>query len=461
MNAVPPPHPPFSEGPQLHLKMLACDWRGYGAAVEDLRRRARAGHAVSKPFSFLTLPTTPEEQLQVAKAYVAAHGLPCAPLWRGRIYDHHKIRVAYLSADYHEHATSYLMAGLFAHHDRDAFEIYGVSYGRPDDSPMRRRLIGAFDHFIDISAMTDEQAASLLHDHEIDIAIDLKGFTQGARPGIFARRVAPVQVNYLGYPGTMGAPYMDYIIADPMVIPPEHETFYSEKIVWLPHSYQVNDRARVISEQVPTRAACGLPDDVFVFCCFNNNYKITPDIFDIWMRLLKAVPGSVLWLYEKHPDATQNLKCEAEKRGVSGDRLVFACKKSLPHHLARHRLADLFLDTLPYNAHTTASDALWAGLPVLTCQGKAFAGRVAASLLTAANLPEMITHSLDEYESRAWELARDPQQLGAIKTRLQSNLATCPLFDTALFTQHIEAAYKVMWQRYRDGLPPAAFHVSR
>jgi len=449
------------DGLHLHLKMLLSDWQGYETLTRALQNKVRAGATATTPFSFLALPSTAPEQLQAAQRYVGAFHPPQPAIWKGEKYDHKKIRIAYLSADYHDHATTHLMAGLFDHHDHDAFELTAISFGRADDSASRQRLVKAFDHFIDVNHLSDIQVAQLLREREIDIAVDLKGFTQEARCDILAYRPAPIQVNYLGYPGTMAAPYIDYIVADPVVIPPDHQPFYGEKIVWLPHSYQVNDRTRVIAEQTPTRADCGLPDNGFVFCCFNNNYKITPDVFEIWMRLLQAVPGSVLWLYEKHPDATQNLQREAEKRGVSADRLIFARKKSLSHHLARHRLADLFLDTLPYNAHTTASDALWAGLPVLTCRGDTFASRVAASLLMAANMPELITTSLAEYEARALELARDREKLTAIKNKLQGQLLTCPLFDTALFTNHIEAAYKTMWQRYQDGLSPASFSVSR
>lgn len=450
---------PFSDGLHLHRKMLVCDWQGYGEALKNLRQSAHAGQPVSKPFSFLTFPTGAAEQLQVTQDYASRVFPPRPPAWRGQVYHHDKIRVAYLSADYHEHATSYLTAGLFERHDRSAFEIYGISYGRPDDSPVRKRLVNAFESFIDVSVMSDDQVAGFLTDKQIDIAVDLKGYTQGARPGIFAHRFAPIQVNYLGYPGTMGAPFIDYIIADAVVIPPEHQSFYSEKVAWLPFSYQVNDRARMIAEHIPSRVECGLPDDAFVFCCFNNPYKITPDMFDIWMRLLRDVPGSVLWLYERNPESSHNLRREAAARNVSPDRLVFARKMPLADHLARHKNADLFLDTLPYNAHTTASDALWAGLPLLTCQGGTFAGRVAASLLAAAGLPEMITTSLDEYETRAQELARDQNKLMEMEEKLQSNLLTCPLFDTALSVSHIEAAYKTMWRRYQDGLPPASFNV--
>jgi predicted O-linked N-acetylglucosamine transferase (SPINDLY family) len=320
---------------------------------------------------------------------------------------------------------------------------------------MRVRLASGADRFIDISAKSDVEVADLLRQMEIDIAVDLKGFTDGCRPGIFAQRPAPVQVNYLAHPGTMGAPYMDYILADAIIIPPEHRAFYSEKIVYLPDSYQANDSKRAVPDTIPARAQAGLPEQGLVFACFNNSYKITPLIFDIWMRLLKAVEGSVLWLLEDNQAATANLKREAEARGISAARLVFAPRMRLEDHLARHPLADLFLDTLPCNAHTTASDALWMGLPVLTVPGSTFAGRVAASLLSAAGVSELVAPSLERYETMALELAGNPEKLGALKARLVRDRYIAPLFDTGRFTRNLEAAFTAMVQRYRQGLSPA------
>ena len=297
------------------------------------------------------------------------------------------------------------MAELFERHDRGRFELVGISYGPDNRDEMRIRLSAAFDHFVDVRTKTDSEVAALSRDLGIDIAVDLKGFTEEARTGIFSRRAAPIQVNYLGYPGTMAAPYMDYIVADPILIPPESRQHYAEKIVYLPDSYQVNDRKRRISDKEFTRAELGLPPTGFVFCCFNNNFKITPNTFNGWMRILKQVEGSVLWLLEDNETAANNLRREAEARGVEPARLVFARRMPLPEHLARHRAADLFIDTLPYNAHTTASDALWAGLPVLTRIGESFAGRVAASLLNAVGLPELITATQEQYEAMAVALA--------------------------------------------------------
>jgi protein O-GlcNAc transferase len=307
--------------------------------------------------------------------------------------------------------------------------------------------------------LSDADLAALIRRREVDILVDLTGFTQGGRFGVLARRVAPIQVNFPGYPGTMGADCIDYIIADPTVIPKEHFRFYSERVVWLPDSYQANDGKNFISERVPSRSECGLPETGFVFCCFNNTYKINPQIFDVWMRLLTATANSVLWLLGTNSTAAENLRREAERRGIRADRLIFAPRIAVADHLARHRQADLFLDTLPYNAHTTASDALRAGLPLVTCLGETFAGRVAASVLHAIGLPELITTSLDEYEALALRLAHDPGLLAAITSKLAQNRNTYPLFDTPRFTRHIGSAYATMWRRFQNGEPAAAFAV--
>jgi predicted O-linked N-acetylglucosamine transferase (SPINDLY family) len=296
-------------------------------------------------------------------------------------------------------------------------------------------------------------------DWGIDIAVDLKGFTTDSRTGLFAERCAPVQINYLGYPGTMGAPFIDYIVADPVLIPPESQVHYAEKVVYLPHSYQVNDAKRHISDRAFTRQEVGLPEQGFVFCSFNNNYKILPSTFSVWMRLLRAVKGSVLWLIQDNPIAAQNLREAAQAHGVDASRLVFAQRMDLPDHLARHRLADLFLDTLPYNAHTTASDALWAGLPVLTLMGQSFAARVAASLLQALDLPELITDTTQAYEEMALKLAQQPEWMAQIRDKLAHQRLSSTLFDGALFTRHLEKAYKAMHERHQRGLPPAHITV--
>jgi predicted O-linked N-acetylglucosamine transferase (SPINDLY family) len=371
-----------------------------------------------------------------------------------------RIRVAYVSSDFRNHAIGFLTVGLFEHHDRSRFEMTAISIGVDQNSDVRRRIRNSVEHFIDAKADSDQHIVDLIRGSKIDIAVDLNGFTIGARPNIFARRPTPIQVNYLGYPGTLGANYYDYIVADRTLIPDNECEFYAENVVWLPNSYQANDNQRPISENTPTRSDCGLPDDAFVFCCFNNAFKIMPTIFDIWMRLLKAREGSVLWLLESNPAVSANLRREAESRGVSSERLIFAPRIPLADHLARQRQADLFLDTLPYNAHTTASDALWAGLPLLTCIGSTFAGRVAASLLNAAGLAELITTSLEDYEALALKISNDPGVLASLKDRLALEHDKCPLFNTERFTRHIEAAYTTMWERYQRGEAPRSFLVN-
>jgi len=316
------------------------------------------------------------------------------------------------------------------------------------------------DRFVDVRGATDPAVAQLLRDLDVDIAVDLMGHTAGGRAGIFAYRGAPVQVNYLGYPGTMGAPFIDYIIADPFLVPAGSERFYSEQVVRLPDCYQPNDTKRRIGERTPTRAELGLPARGLVFCSFNNSFKINPPMFDVWMRLLREVEGSVLWLLETSGVVKGNLRREAEARGVSGERLLFAPRVALEEHLARHRAADLFLDTLPYNAHTTASDALWAGLPVLTCAGRSFAARVAGSLVHAVGLPELVTASLAEYEALALALARGPARLAELRGRLERNRLTAPLFDIERYRRHLEAAYETMWERHLRGEAPQAFNVA-
>ena len=450
----------YLAGMHLTTKMSLCDWRDYDNACVQIVAAVQAGHPASPPFVLLTIPSSANEQLQCAQMFVAENcSVSDEQLCQGERYAHDRIRIAYLSADFHHHATAFLMAELFERHDRSRFEIFAISFGVDDRSEMRARLIKAFDQFHDVRTQSDRNIAQLMNGLQIDIAIDLKGYTQDSRPAILAHRPAPIQVNYLGYPGTMGADFMDYIIADKTILPFDQQQFYTEKIIHLSDSYQVNDTKRKISPQTPTRADAGLPDQGFVFCCFNNNYKINPQIFEIWMRLLQSVDGSVLWLLRGNASAEANLRKEAMRRGVDPTRLLFANRLPLEDHLSRHHLADLFLDTLPYNAHTTASDALWAGLPVLTCQGETFAGRVAASLLHAVGLLELATTKLDDYEALALKLARDPALLAGIRAKLARNRETCPLFNTERFTRHIEAAYTNMWERWQRGEPPESFSV--
>lgn len=454
------PAQPLVPGKKLHCELQACDWRNYAADAAAIRAAVRAGQPADVPFSFLMVSPDPAEQLLCAQRYVRDHYPVVPALWSGERYAHDRIRLAYLSADFHNHATAFLMAELFETHDRARFECHGVSFGPASGDAMRRRLERAFDRFVDLRDASDADIARWLRANEIDIAIDLKGLTGGSRAGIFAHRAAPLQVGYIGYPGTIGAPWLDYIIADAIVAPPGHEPFFSERIVRLPDSYQVNDSRREIAAQAPTRAEAGLPDSGFVFCCFNDNYKITPDLFAIWMRLLQRVPDSVLWLFEGNAEAVANLRRSAQAQGVDAARLVFAPRRQLPEHLARHRLADLFLDTLPVNAHTTASDALWAGLPIVTCTGAAFVGRVAASLLRAVGLPELAVADLAAYEALALRLATTPALLADIRARLAAQRSAGALFDTARFRRHLESAYATMHERQRQGLAPAGFSVA-
>jgi protein O-GlcNAc transferase len=457
--ALRPDHP-YAYSGLAESALAICDW----ARTEKLSQRLAAlvaeQKAIVNPFTLIRLNGDAALHRQCATAFIVDKiGGPRPPLWSGRHQSRDKLRIAYLSADFHSHATAYLMAELFERHDRARFEVHGVSFGRDDGSAIRRRVVKAFDRFHDVRDKSDRAAAKLLSDLEVDIAIDLKGYTQDSRPEILSHRPAPIQVSYIGYPGTMGADFIDYIIADRIVLPFDRQPFYAEKIVQLPDCYQVNDRRRAIAQATPTRSEAGLPDTGFVFCCFNNNYKITAALFDVWMRLLQRVPGSVLWLLRENPDAEANLRREAKVRGVDPARLVFAGRAKLEEHLARHRLADLFLDTLPYNAHTTASDALWAGLPVLTCQGEAFAARVAGSLLTAVGLPELVTQTLADYEALALALAQDSTRLHALRERLARNRDTHPLFDTDRFRRHIEAAYVRMWDIWQRGEAPRSFAV--
>ena len=454
------PDMPYVYGNLVLFRLQSCEWRHLDRDRAKIAADVKAGKPVIQPFINVTLSSSMADQLQCARSSIAYQWpKPSRALWRGERYGHDKIRVAYISADFRDHAVARLVAGLFEHHDKSRFEITGVSLVPDDGSAMGARLRGAFDHFIDADRQSDEQVAADLRGMEIDIVVDLMGFTSGCRPGILGFRPAPVQVNFLGYPGTMGASYADYIVADRIVIPDEHRAFYAEKIVTLPDAYQCNDRRRVIAETTPSRAELGLPDGAFVFCCFNNSNKLTPELFALWMRLLNQVDGSVLWLLEDNQAATHNLRREAGQRGIGSDRLVFAPRVKPAEHLARHRAADLFLDTLPYGAHTTASDALWTGLPVLTCKGSTFAGRVAASLLQAAGLPELTTDSLDDYENLALKLARDRDALRALKETLARNRDSCALFDTARFTRHFEAALTTMRERQRDGKAPSHFAV--
>ena len=452
----------FARGNLAFSRLYCCDWSSLSTDRLVIAQDLQAGKRVASPFQAIALFDSPGDLKHCATIWSTTKYPPApAALCHGETYgDRTKIRIAYLSSDFNGHAVATLLAGVWDQHDRSRFETTAISYVDSNGSAMRRRVERAFDRVIDVVGKSDADAAAMIRQMEIDIVVDLMGYTGDCRPGILAQRPAPLQVNFLGFPGTMGASDVDYIIADPIVIPDEDRRHYCERVVHLPHSYLPADSARRISGRKPSRAEAGLPGHGFVFCSFNNSYKLSPEIFDVWMRLLVAVENSVLWLPQMNAAAVRNLRRESGKRGVAEQRLVFA--PFVPgdeDHLARLGLADLFLDTLPYNAHSTAVDALWAGVPVLTIRGNAFAGRVAASVLSAAGLPELVTASIEDHENLALKLAREPQTLAAIKVKLARNRDISALFDTARYTRDLEAAYTHMWQRQRKGETPTHFAV--
>ena len=446
-----------------------CDWRRCEDQLAALMPTLQGENgdvacAAITPVPLLSFLFDPAELQRITRVWTASKFRslqPATPAMRARYIGQprpQRLRIGYFSADFHLHATMSLMAGLFEAHDKARFETIGIcygSYGDRSDDAMRSRAKRAFDRFVSVTRRTDPEIVQLAREMDIHIAVDLKGFTEGTRLGAFAERVAPIQMHYLGYPGTLGmSGAIDYLVADRVLIPEASRRFYSEKIIEMPDSYQVNDRQRAIDPVVPSRIELGLPKNAFVFCCFNNNYKITREVFELWLQLLKAKEGSVLWLLADNDTAVRNLKQAARGAWIDPSRIVFAQRAELSRHLARHAQADLFLDTWPVNAHTTASDALWAGVPVLTCMGETFASRVGASLLTACHLPELITRTPQDYLNKAKELAHNPEQLKAIRRKLQDTRLTVPLFDTVRFTRHLEKAYDLAWERLVEGLPP-------
>jgi predicted O-linked N-acetylglucosamine transferase (SPINDLY family) len=450
----------YARGDLLHLKMHGNDWSGFEEQVSLIDAGVRAGWRVVDPFMYLAISDSPSD-LQACAAIFTAHFHPPAPMPPQRsARGGGKIRLGYVSGEFRAQATAYLTAGLYECHDKSRFEIVAFDNGERADSPMRRRLEAAFDRFVPIAQLSDRAAAQAIAAEGIDILVDLNGYFGNHRMGVFAHRPAPIQVNCLGFPGTLGADYIDYIIADRFVIPPGGERHYTEKVVRLPDSYQVNDSRRHLPQGAPRRCDHGLPETGFVFCDFNMSYKLTPAMFAAWMRILKQVEGSVLWLLQANAVSPGNLRRAAERHGVAADRLVFAPFVAMEKQLDRLQLAGLFLDTLPCNAHTTASDALWAGVPLLTCRGNSFSGRVAASLLDAAGLPELVTESLEAYERLAVALARDPAALQAIRRKLALRRHTAPLFDTARYCRHLEAAYGRMWDIFQRGGAPQGFAVA-
>jgi predicted O-linked N-acetylglucosamine transferase (SPINDLY family) len=456
----------------VHQLQRMCLWEDGDDLAQQVKQAVQRDidHGTTSaisPFKFLALhtPTTAEQQLLCAR--LAAHR--CAK--RARAVDRSaardripveesRIRVGYLSADFREHPVAYATAELFEEHDRGPFEILGYSCGPDDGSEIRQRVARAFDRFVDVRGLSFVDAACRIAADGVEILVDLTGYTQHARTEILAHRPAPVQVNYLGYAGTMGADFMDYILVDDFVVPPDQQTYFSERLVHLPGCYLPYASRQEISTTTPSRAECGLPEEGFVFCCFNNSYKIAPAVFDVWMRLLKAVPGSVLWLRDNNRWVAGNLRREAERRGVTAERLVFASRWSLPEHLSRYRLADLYVDTFPYNAHSMAGDVLRVGCPVLTLVGTTFASRVAASLLRALGAPELIAGDLDEYEATALQLARDRERLAGFRARVAANREPSGVFDGMKFARKLERAYRTMWEIHQSGERPQAFRVA-
>jgi predicted O-linked N-acetylglucosamine transferase (SPINDLY family)/predicted SAM-dependent methyltransferase len=435
-------HPDYDYGLGLLLyeRMHIGDWRDFDGLRQRIIDGVRAGKRVCKTLAFMAVSDSAEDHFKAARIFSEHYCPPVQEmLHKGEAYGHAKIRLAYVSPDFREHPVGHLMAGIYERHDKSRFETIAISLSVDDQSRLRARMVKAFDHFIDARSMTARQIAQLMRDMEVDIAIDLGGFTSDTRTEIFAYRPAPVQINYLGYPGTMGVPCYDYILADRHIIPAEHQAFYSEKVAYLPHTYLPTDNTVQVSPNTPTRAECGLPETGFVFCSFSHDYKISPPVFDSWMRLLQQTPGSVLWLVSRGDPTQANLRREAQARGVDPSRLVFASRVPLVEdHLARYRQADLFLDTHPYNAHTTAADALMVGLPVVTYTGGSFPSRVAGSLLQAIGMGELVADSLAGYEALALELAQDPARLAALRTRILANAKTHPLFDTPQFCRDLE-----------------------
>ncbi|MGZ3409928.1 MAG: tetratricopeptide repeat protein [Xanthobacteraceae bacterium] len=453
------PEYPYAVGSLMHCRMQVCDWTDFGDSLSAIETGARVGKRVALPFIMVTLTNDARLNLEAAKIRAADLGLSSVPFLQDKPYEHDRVRIAYVSADFREHPVAFLIAGMLEQHDRSRFDVTAISIGPDNGTELRRRIKTSVDRFIDAQAFSDEQIANLIKELEIDIVVDLCGLTTGERGSVFVRRPAPVQVSYLGYLATMGVDYIDYIFADRIVIPEGQRHLYSENVVYLPDCFQPTDASRQISDKKMTRADVGIPAEGFVFCSFNSNYKITPDMFDIWMRILKKVEGSVLWIFVSGSTAEHNLRSEAVARGVCPERLIFASSMPLSEHLARLRMADLFLDTSPYNAGATASDTLWAGVPVLTRVGGTFVGRMAASVLNAIGLAELVTTSPETYEQMAVDLAKDPEHLATVKRKLADNRLTTPLFDTKRYTRHIEAAYGEMMARHRRGERPASFAI--
>lgn len=455
------PELPEALGEYALASRVICDWTRHDWLERQLAETVRSGRAALNPQTLLQFSDDPAALLACARGFVA-HTLGRDPVRRHPLKPTRpageKIRLGYVSADFRQHAVAHHIAPLIERHDRTRFEVFGISIGPDDKSDVRRRFEAAFDRFIDCAAMTDEQATAQILALGLDVLVDLMGFTLNSRLDLLARGLAAIQVDFIGYPGTIGADFIDYVLADRFVLPDDAQAFYTEQIVRLPDCYQPND-VESGGEPALTRAQCGLPDTGFVFCCFNGNLKITPRMFDVWMRLLQRVPGSVLWLVKDSPETERNLQREAEARGIDPARLVFADRVPRTEYLARLRCADLFLDTFPWNAHGTASNALWADLPIVTYAGRCLQTRVAGSLLRAVGLPELITASFEQYEALAFTLASEPARLADIKQRLAHNRKTSPVFDIGRHARHLEAAYEEMVAISRRGEKPRPIAV--
>ncbi|MGI9481943.1 MAG: tetratricopeptide repeat protein, partial [Hyphomicrobiales bacterium] len=447
-------------GDKLFSRLNICDWDGIEIELSSMISDIAVSKPVCTPFHTLAVCADPTLQQAYARSYAEAHYPAKENTFASPETSPSKIKVAYFSSDFYDHATSYLMAGLFECHDRSKFEIHAISFSPKASGKITRRVKAGFTEFHDVSALSDTQIRELTRKLEIDIAVDLKGYTHGARPMLFAQRIAPVQISFLGYPGTLGISTMDYLIADKFIIPPGLRLLYDEKVIYLPGCYQPYDDKKKISKAAPSRTGQGLSDSAFVFCSFNNSYKFTPAMFDIWMRLLKKVDNSVLWLLTGNSQTEENLTKEAAKRGISDDRLIFADRVPVEDHIARHRLADLFLDTEICCAHTTASDALSTGLPIVTCTGQNFASRVAGSLLTALGMDELIANNLTEYEELVLKLARDPEKLEKVAKKLRKNVETSDLFKTDIFRRHLEQAYRTAWENHVKGNNPGYIDIA-
>jgi protein O-GlcNAc transferase len=455
----------FAAGARLSCKLFVCDWTDLEADIAEILRITREGKQSNDPFVIVAIPSSPSDQLRCAQRYI--QGQPRFPaIWRGQYYAHDRIRVAYISADFHEHPIGRLTAGLFERHDKSRFEVTGIALSSPVNSPLNDRIKASFERFVDVEHKNDQEIAELIRGLEIDIVVDLMGFTRNNRLNVLARRPAPIQVNYLGFVGTMGTEFVDYVIGDKVALPFAQQPYFTEKIVHLPDCFLPADDRMEVAPAAISREEAGLPPEGFVFCSFNNSYKLSRPMFELWMRLLHAVEGSVLWLAEANPDMAANLRREVERCGIDQSRVVFDQSRAelAPHvwftrNLARQRLAGLFLDTTPYNAGATAVVALWSGVPLLTVMGETFVGRMAASMLHAVGLPELVAHNLADYESLAVKLAREPALLSAVQRKLQDNLRSTPLFDTDRFRRHIERAYMTMIDIHRRGERPHGFSV--